>query len=187
MPLKNKKMTDAYTIAPAALRDLPRIPPLEQAAMAIFATEDLPTNLRYRVTDRATLRQAQEDRRLWVALDSRQRPVGFALAEQADGQAYLSELDVHPEHSRRGLGTRLVAAVVDWARREAFESVLLVTFRHLPWNAPFYESLGFVQMAESELGPDLREFIEEEAQAGINADNRVGMRRDLQSPTAEHR
>lgn len=178
-------MADTYTIAPALMRDLCRIPQIEQAAAAVFSTADLPTNLRYRVTDSETLRQAQEDRRLWMALDNKQRPVGFAFAEEADGQAYLSEIDVHPEHARRGLGTRLVAAVVAWARKEGFDNVLLVTFRHLPWNAPFYETLGFVQIAGSELGPDLRELIEEEAQAGINAANRVGMRLDLRLPAAE--
>lgn len=173
-------MSDSYTVVPAAIEHLRAIPKIEQAAAATFAAEDLPPSLKYKVTDSDTLQLAQESGRLWVALDAMQRPVGFALAEVADGQAYLSEMDVNPEHMRRGLGTRLVGAVVDWAVSRNFESVLLVTFRHLPWNAPFYEKLGFAPLAESELGQELREFIEEEAEAGINAANRVGMRMILQ-------
>lgn len=178
-------MTDTYTIALAATEQLPEIPKLEQAAGAKFGPADLPLKLRYLVTDQDTLRLAQKERRLWVALDAMRRPVGFALAEVADGQAYLSEIDVHPAHGRRGLGRRLVAAVVDWAAEKRFDSVLLVTFRHLPWNAPFYEKLGFVQLAERELGQDLREIFEEEAEAGVNMDNRIGMRLTLRQRRAK--
>lgn len=174
-------MSDSYTVVAAAIEHLRAIPKIEQAAAATFPVEDLPLRLRYEVTDSVTLRLAQENGRLWVALDETDQPVGFALAEVADGQAYLSEMDVYPEHARRGLGTRLVRAVVAWAVSRNFDNVSLVTFRHLPWNAPFYEKLGFVQLADSELGQELREFIEEEAQAGIDAANRVGMRMNLQA------
>jgi GNAT superfamily N-acetyltransferase len=173
-------MPDTYTIALAEASHLAAIPVIEQAAAATFAMTDLPLHLRYRVTDAEALREAQAAKRLWVALGEAGDPVGFALAENADGQAYLSEIDVHPHHARRGLGTRLVSAVVDWATSKGYDSVLLVTFRHLPWNAPFYERLGFVQMNHDDLGPELREFIDEEAAAGITRANRVGMRLQLQ-------
>jgi GNAT superfamily N-acetyltransferase len=173
-------MADDYTIALAERPHLTTIPVIEQAAAATFATTDLPLHLRYRVTDAETLREAQANQRLWVALGEAGHPVGFALAEIADGQAYLSQIDVHPDHARRGLGTRLVSAVVDWAISRGYDNVLLVTFRHLPWNAPFYERLGFVQMSHDDLGPELREFIEEEAAAGISRARRVGMRLQLQ-------
>ncbi len=168
-------MRDTYTIRPADPVHLASIPGIEQAAASTFPVRDLPLHLRYQVTDRDTLRLAQQDGRLWVALDGLRHPVGFALVEVADDQAYLSEMDVHPDHGRRGLGTRLVHAVVEWAVSLGYERVLLVTFRHLPWNAPFYARLGFTQLEESELGPELRGFIEEEAAAGIDPANRIGM------------
>jgi GNAT superfamily N-acetyltransferase len=170
-----------YTICVAGPEHLPEIPKIEQAAAALFAAEDLPPELRYRVTDSNVLRAAQEEERLWTACDESRRPVGFALAEVADGHAYLAELDVHPEHARRGLGSRLVAAVVDWASERKLDGVLLVTFRHLPWNAPFYARLGFVPLADEELGRDLGAFFEEERQAGIDTAKRVAMRLPLRS------
>lgn len=171
-------MADAYRIAPASPAHLPEIPKIEQAAASVFAAGDLPPALRYRVTDRELLRAAQRDGRLWVALAAA-HPVGFALADVADGQAYLSEIDVHPEHARQGLGTRLVRAVVDWAAARPFAYVLLVTFRHLPWNAPFYERLGFVALPDDEVGPEVREFIDEEGAAGIDTAKRIVMRLPL--------
>ena len=166
---------DRYRIdlaSPGHLADIPRI---EQAAASLFPAEDLPPPLRYRVTDRDYLREAQRGRRLWVALAGA-RPVGFALADVADGAAYLSEIDVHPEHARRGLGTRLVRAVVEWAVARGYDCLLLVTFRHLPWNAPFYARLGFVPLPERAIGPELREYIAEEGAAGIDTTRRVAMR-----------
>lgn len=168
-------MARAYRIAPASPGHLREIPKIEQAAASLFTAEDLPPALRYRVTEREYLKEAQRDGRLWVALGDT-RPVGFALADVADGAAYLSEIDVHPEHARQGLGTRLVQVVVDWAAAQRFACVLLVTFRHLPWNAPFYARLGFVALPEHEVGPELRAFIEEEGMAGIDTRQRVAMR-----------
>lgn len=152
------------------------IPKLEQAAAALFSTEDVPAQLRYRVTAWEALREAQQDGRLWVAVQESGRAVGFALAEVADGEAYLTEVDVDPEHARRGLGTRLVAAVTEWAEDEGFAWLLLVTFRHLPWNAPFYRKLGFVPVPEDAIGPELRDIFFEEAQAGIDVTKRIAMR-----------
>jgi GNAT superfamily N-acetyltransferase len=173
-------MSESYTIVAATRRHLPDIPKLEQAAATMFPEEDLPLALRYRVTDRDTLDQAQREGRIWVAVDRQGHSVGFALAEVLDGEAYLDEIDVHPRHTRRGVGTRLVNTVIGWAERLEFPSVSLITFRHLPWNARFYEKFGFVPLTLRELSPSMSEILEEEARAGINVVNRVGMRRMLQ-------
>ena len=177
-------MPDTYLIAMAAPAHLAEIPKIEQAAASLFAAEDLPTSLRYRVTDREYLRDAQRDRRLWVALAGA-RPVGFALADTVDGAAYLAEIDVHPEHARRGLGTRLVHTVAEWAAAQRLACVQLVTFRHLPWNAPFYSRLGFVALSDADLGPGLRRFIAEEGSAGIDTSKRVAMRLELPQTDSE--
>lgn len=172
----------SYRIVAAARDQLREIPRIEQAAATVYSEEDLPGDIRYRVTDRDLLEAAQEDGRLWVAVDRRGQPVGFALAEVLGDEACLDEVDVHPLHMRRGLGTRLVETVVDWAEREGFRSLSLLTFRHLPWNAAFYARLGFEPIDEEQLVPGLRQLLEEEGRAGINVANRVGMRRRLGSP-----
>jgi GNAT superfamily N-acetyltransferase len=182
MQLEKDGRSAPYRIVPAARHHLGAVPRLEQAAASIFPPEDLPAELRYLVTDHETLREAQKEGRIWVALDPIGDPVGFALADVLDGEAHLDEVDVHPLHARRGIGTRLVETVIDWAESRHFSSLSLLTFRHLPWNARFYEKFGFVPLAENELGPALSEILEQEAHAGIAIANRVGMRCSLPRP-----
>jgi GNAT superfamily N-acetyltransferase len=173
-------MSETYAIVAATRRHLLDIPKLEQAAATMFPEDDLPAALRYLVTDRDTLRDAQREGRLWVAVDPQQEAAGFALAEVLDGDAYLDQIDVHPRHARRGIGTRLVNTVIGWAESREFSSISLITFRHLPWNARFYEKFGFVRLEPHELSRSMSQILEEEAQAGIDVAKRVGMRRILQ-------
>lgn len=175
-------MPELYRIVAGAKRHLAAIPELEQAAATVFPEEDLPPSLRWLVTDRDTLLAAQEEGRLWVAVDEEGRPVGFALAEELDGEAFLDEVDVHPQYSRRGVGTRLVNTVIGWAESREYTSLSLITFRHLPWNARFYARFGFEPLERSEMGPRMRQILLEEARAGIDVSKRVGMRRMLERP-----
>lgn len=158
------------------LADIPRI---ELAGAALFSTTDLPPNIRYKVTAAGDLQEAQGEGRIWVAMNDRQKVVGFALADVVDRQGYLTEVDVLPEFARRGIGTRLVQTVADWASASRFRSLSLVTFRHLPWNAPFYEKLGFRKLDSAEHGPELESLITEEGRLGINIANRVAMKLNL--------
>jgi len=171
---------EPYCIVAAAKQHLPEIPKLEQAAASVFPEEDLPAALRWLVTDRDTLLAAQLEGRLWVAVNEGKQPVGFALAEVLDGEAFLDEVDVHPRHARRGIGTRLVNTVIGWAENREYSSLSLITFKHLPWNARFYGRFGFVPLTRAEMGPQMQQILDEEARAGIDVSKRVGMRRVLQ-------
>jgi predicted N-acetyltransferase YhbS len=90
-------------------------------------------------------------------------------------------MDVVPAHAGRGLGRALVVEVAEWARREGFPSVTLTTFRHLPWNGPFYARQGFSELAAAELGPELRAALDEEVEHGLDPAKRVAMRLDLRA------
>ena len=168
-----------YRVVPASRVHVEAIAPIEQAAATRFPHEDLPVELRYMVTDYATLREAQGAGRLWVAVDERDRPVGFALAEELADELYLCEMDVLPDHGQRGIGTQLVEAVIAWARLHEFPALSLITFRHLPWNAPFYAKLGFQPLSSADLGTELAGFLAEEAEVGIDPSKRIGMRLQL--------
>ncbi len=118
--------------------------------------------------------------RLWVATGADDVPVGFAHGDDLDGEAYLAEVDVHPDHGRRGLGRRLVERVCDWARAAGYPSLALTTFRDVPWNAPFYARLGFRVLKEGEITPPLQRQREHETSIfGLDPDLRVVMRRML--------
>jgi len=152
------------------------IPGIEVAAASIFPGDDLPEDARFQVTDSAELNLAVEAARLWVAVKEDKQPIGFAMANIIDGEAYLQEVGVLPEFGRRGIGRRLVNSVITWARVEGFKSVLLVTFKHLPWNAPFYAKLGFRKVQRASHGPEISQLFHEEKARGIDIDNRVAMR-----------
>lgn len=169
----------SISIRPALNRHLADIPAIELAGATLFSEQDLPHDIRHKVTADADLHTALQNDRLWVAVQEGEKTVGFAMADVVDNQGYLVEVDVRPEFGRQGTGTELVRAVIRWARACGFQSLLLVTFRHLAWNAPFYEKLGFSIIEPVEHGPELAALIEEERQAGIDVTKRVGMRMEL--------
>ena len=168
-----------FSVTLAGKEHLAAIGPIELAAAAMFSETDLPPGIRYRVTEAELLRGAQKDRRIWVALAGSGVPVGFALATLVDDEAHLDEIDVLPNYGQQGIGTELVNAVANWARRMGHSSLTLITFKHLPWNAPFYEKLGFVRLRTADLAYGLTKLIEEEGKAGIDVSKRIGMRLSL--------
>jgi GNAT superfamily N-acetyltransferase len=154
---------------------------IETAAATLFSETDLPADIRYRVTGADVLHDAQDNARIWVALADGDVPVGFAMATLVDNEAHLDELNVLPDYGRRGIGTELVNAVTCWARDNRFSVLTLITFKHLPWNAAFYEKLGFERVTVAELGRELAGLIAAEGKAGIDVKNRIAMRLELDS------
>ena len=151
------------------------------AAATLFSEADLPADIRYRVTAADVLHEAQDEARIWIALADGDLPVGFAMTTLVDYEAHLDELNVLPNYARRGIGTQLVNAVTCWARDSGFSVLTLITFKHLPWNAAFYEKLGFERLSAAELDGELAELIAEEGRAGIDVNKRLAMQRVLDS------
>jgi N-acetylglutamate synthase-like GNAT family acetyltransferase len=133
------------------------------------------------VTSLDDLERASHAEHLWVAEVSSHGVVGFALAEVIDGNMHLVEMDVLPDYGRRGIGRTLISAVIDRANQEGCAAVTLTTDRFVPWNAPFYQRLGFEEIPRGTEGPELHEVIETEGQRGLRPERRVAMRLTLLS------
>ena len=88
---------------------------------------------------------------------------------------HLHELSVDPKHGRKGLGTRLIETITQFAKSSGFTGVTLSTFRDIPWNAPFYRKLGFRAMKEAEIDINLQNIRTEEAQNGLPISERILM------------
>ncbi|MBW8868367.1 MAG: GNAT family N-acetyltransferase, partial [Acidobacteria bacterium] len=117
-----------YSIVPARAEDVGEIPQIELAAARLLCGH-APESVLSETTNDDVLREAVREGHLWVARAGN-TPVGFAHAEIIDARtAYLAEVDVRPAHGRRGLGTRLIETVCDWAASPGYESVMLTTFR----------------------------------------------------------
>ena len=123
-------MNEQYEIALARPHDLRLLASIELAAAQLLRGH-APDTVLNEVTSERVLSDAQREGRLWVALAG-ETAVGFAHVELVEPNAvHLDELDVHPDHGRRGLGTRLVKAVCAWAQARDVP-VTLATFRAVP-------------------------------------------------------
>ena len=176
---------DGYTIVPAASSHVSALSGIERAAGTLFGTS-APQQVLSRTVPLPVLHAAQGAGRLWVALASNGEPVGFALAESADGRAHLEELDVVPEHGRRGVGSALVATVERWARSRGDHEITLTTYVDVPWNAEWYAGLGFEPIAERNLDGELLRRLEEDAR-GLERARRVAMCKLLPAVQQRHR
>jgi GNAT superfamily N-acetyltransferase len=117
--------------------------------------------------------------RSWVALDADGCPVGYVIVDVVDGNAHIEQISVRPDHQGTGMGRALIERVRDWAAETGRPAITLTTFTTVPWNGPLYAHLGFVPMAEDELGPDLRALRDAETQHGLDPSVRSCMRRTL--------
>ena len=171
-----------YQIGSPRPEELSDLSAIEVAAAAMFSPEDLAPGLSEEGLPPSFFEQASSRGHLWVARTLEQaRPVGFAAVILLDGSAHLHEMDVLPAHGRLGLGRALVLHVARWAQASRFGSLTLTTFRHILWNAPFYASIGFVEIADRDLGPELRAALAKEAEHGLDPSKRVAMRLDLRA------
>ena len=109
---------------------------------------------------------------LWVADDPDAGLVGFLAGQITADGLYIAEVDVLMERQRQGHGRRLMQAAIDWARGQRLTAVTLTTFRSIPFNAPFYASMGFVELDPPT--PHLAKTLAEEAANGF--EDRCGMR-----------
>lgn len=160
----------SYRIRRALVHDLELLGEIELSAAALFPAGRIPDP--DEVTSTSEFADALADDLLFVATRNG-TPVGFALCAIANGRLHLGELAVHPDHGRRGVGRRLVQAVIDEAASRRLSGVTLTTFADLPFNGPFYESMGFRAVRESELDSGLRETLAQERARGMT--DRIAM------------
>lgn len=117
----------------------------------------------------------------WVAeIDS--QLVGFLCAEAAERDLHIWEVSVRQEWQGNGIGRRLMNHAIDYARYNKIRSVTLTTFREVPWNAPFYRSLGFEIIDRPKIEPRLETILQEEIHHGLPSNLRCAMQ-FLISPT----
>ncbi len=88
-------------------------------------------------------------------------------------------MDVASQWQRQGIGAILVRACGVDAVNAGFAALTLTTFRKVPWNAPFYAWLGFVEIMEPETHHRLEAELDSEERAGLRRDQRVAMIRFL--------
>jgi N-acetylglutamate synthase-like GNAT family acetyltransferase len=97
------------------------------------------------------------------------------------GRIYVEALDVVPQHAGRRIGAALLDHVDARARETGATHVELSTFRHVPWNAPYYQRLGFSVLDDDELDAALLRIRNLRIARGVDETKRVFMRRAVKS------
>jgi predicted N-acetyltransferase YhbS len=164
-----------YRVRPARFEELPLLSRIENSAAVLF----LDTPYAFLVNDEPLsldfVRQQFQAKQVWVAVDCHEIVVGYAIAREVDETLYLQQIDVEPEHGRRGIGSALIKTVCNWAKQQGYEIVSLSTFRDLPWNAPFYSKMGFCPVDEAKLTTGFQQIRLKESEAGLPISDRVIM------------
>lgn len=148
----------------------------------VSATRLLGTDLAALADDEPTDTAILEDRlnanNLWVAILG-DTPVAFVMFREVEACAYVEQIDVLPSHAGRRLGALLLDRVAEIARDRGLAGLTLSTFKDVPFNAPYYRRLGFVDLPDASLSPGLREIRREHLARGLDESRRTFMRREV--------
>ena len=109
--------SQGYTIAQATACHVPLLAAIEVAAAGIFPPGSIPDHIRSDFTPVDKLHEAVQNGLLWAALDHAGNPVGYAYVRLIDHAALLAQIDVHPDHMRKGIGAALIGRVAGRMRR----------------------------------------------------------------------
>lgn len=155
------------------------MPRIELSAASTFRGQDVPDALFTDFAPPDAYRPHLMAGTLWV-VDAGDGPVALLAAMAHGKRLHIDELDVAAEHQGQGIGRRLLAFIIDWARAAGFERLSLTTFRTIPWNAPFYASAGFEDWPPETAPATIRQALMREAAKGYK--DRCAMKLELQGP-----
>ncbi len=115
----------------------------------------------------------------WVAEDEHADPVAFIAVTREGRELHIWEFNARLDCQRRGIGRRLLQRLIAEATAAGISALTLTTFRDVPWNGPFYQSMGFEPLASDKLDPRLAAVLAIEIDKGLPAARRCAMRRML--------
>ncbi|MEV6768305.1 GNAT family N-acetyltransferase [Nocardia sp. NPDC051030] len=132
------------------------------------------------------LEEHRRSGRAWVAVDDNDSPIAYLISEPVDDTEHIAQVSVHPDAAHQRIGRALIDHLAALARRSGVAALSLTTFTEVPWNAPYYERLGFRVVEEKDLTAGLRKVRAHEAELGLDRWPRTVMRLDLQPVPSEH-
>ncbi|MBO9421177.1 GNAT family N-acetyltransferase [Labrenzia sp. R4_2] len=116
----------------------------------------------------------------WTAETNNGQQVGFLAAIPENDALHVYEISVHSDYQKKGIGKALTEHAEAHARALGLSEMTLTTFRNVPWNAPFYERLGFQILKLKECDARLGSILAEELGRGLPLpEQRCAMRKTL--------
>ncbi|MFJ4246855.1 Predicted N-acetyltransferase YhbS [Pseudomonas helmanticensis] len=156
--------------------DAVALPAIERSAAELFRRDpSLAWLADAEVPDVAQHLLAIQHKHVWVAENTEGQLAGFLRAVQIDGQLHIEELSVSQGFQGQGIGRALVTAAIEKARQQQLQAVTLTTFRDLPWNAPFYQRMGFIELPPAHTFGHLQDALQSEIAHHFPAERRCAM------------
>lgn len=169
-------MEEELTTRLATSAEVAALPPMQVAAGNLFREMDMALVADGPEPEVAGFANAQQAERLLVALVEG-KVVGFVRLEELDAALHVEQVAVAPAYGGQGIGRRLMVAAEGLAQERGYDRMTLITFRDVPFNGPFYESLGWQVLPGDGLTPDLAAARQEESHAGLDRWPRQAMAR----------
>lgn len=167
----------------ATTHDVEAIRAVELAAGTMFADLGMDEIANDPPPPRRLLRTAIGRELLWVAVAGEDSTtgdvIGYGLGSPMDGHLHLEQVSVHPSLARRGIGADIFRALECQAVRGGKRVSTLFTFADVPWNAPYYQRLGYQELLASAHGPELAKALLLERQADGDGPPRIAMYKEL--------
>ncbi len=171
-------------IRKARLEEIHRLQEIEVAAGAPFrelgmfsiADDDPPSS--------ASLTAAIDRNMCWVYETRTAGVVAYLAAIGLRASLHIEQVSVDPAFARQRYGARLIEHAEQDAAARGYRLLTLTTFTEVPWNAPYYSSLGF----QEHHNPELAEVLsgeegpgeEDPGEEGLGAEDwpRIAMARE---------
>ncbi len=154
-----------------------RLRAIERASSVHFREFGMTDVADHEPTPASIFEDRARDGLLYVALLA-DTVAGFLIWSPMDGQAYIEEVSVDPAHAGHKLAARMIDRL-DEDIRGRHPAITLTTFRHVPWNGPYYATLGFEEFPRDQAGPEHAEAWQEQADAGLDMSKRLFMIRHV--------
>ncbi|RVW01705.1 GNAT family N-acetyltransferase [Rhodococcus spongiicola] len=169
---------DVVLVRPAKAEDLGALPEVEVAAGSLFRELDMDAVADEPAPEVECFLRAHQRGDVLVA-ETADRVVGFVRLNELDGALHVEQLGVVPTHGGQGIGRTLMLAAEDVARSRGYRRMILTTFRDVPFNGPFYRSMGWRTVSQARLTPGLADVRRTEAATGLDQWPRIAMEKSV--------
>lgn len=169
-------MNEAIAFRTGRVHDVAAIQAVEVDAGQRFRDVAMAPVAEDKPPDGRLLRRYIDGDQLWVATHGRD-VVGYAMAQRIDDHAHVDQVSVIRRFAGQRIGATLLQTAGDWAHAQGAHQLTLFTFENVPWNAPYYRRLGFVDVDPESIGPGLKKIWDLELLTDLPDWNRIVLAR----------
>jgi len=116
---------------------------------------------------------------VWLAELQDSTIAGYCALTPLGTNIHIHELSVRKRYAKQGIGSQLLKFVLKASEKNGYDSVTLLTFEKVVFNAPFYTRFGFEIISDLTGFPHLKKLADAERQTPLFRYGRVAMIKNL--------